>query len=125
MGWRAESQYLTVSNGYPYNNVVYSVEGDEFVVFKLQLQLVVKTSESASQSHERFFPIVSQLVQAAIPGALRTWKDLSISSDSDPLLVNGYKLTLECNDWPNKMAGGHILVFTIEVDGPPTSEGPV
>lgn len=89
--------------------------GDEFVVSKRKLVLNVNAPGAADQAYERFFQIVSLLVNAAIPGALRNGRMLDIKADDPPLIVNGYALALIRNDWLNGIKGGHDLAYTVEI----------
>lgn len=94
-GWTACSRYHDIGDDLLPSNLAYYVEGDEFVVSKLKLVLSVNVPQSADQAYECFFQTIALLVKSAVPGALSDGNELSISSDSAPLLVNGYELTLE------------------------------
>lgn len=120
-GWWANSGYLDLGEEILPSNVAYYVEGDEFVVSKLKLVLNVYAPDVADQAYERFFQIVSLLVNAAIPGALLNGRVLDIQVDDVPLIVNGYALALKRNDWTNRIEGGHDLAFIIEIAEIPAS----
>lgn len=120
-GWWANSGYLDLGEDLFPSNVAYYVEGDEFVVSKLKLELNVNAPDVADQAYERFFQIISLLVNAAVPGALRHGRTLQIQTDELPLIINGYALALKRNDWTNRIKGGHELAFTIEIADMPAS----
>lgn len=120
-GWWANSGYLNLGKEVLPSNVAYYVEGDKFVVSKLKLVLNVNAPDVADQAYEHLFQIVSLLVNAAIPGALRNGRVLDIRADDPPLIINGYALALKRNDWPNGIECGHDLAFTIEIADIPDS----
>lgn len=115
VGWHAQSGYLEFQDGAIPNNIVYSIEGSEFVVSRLKLVLNVNSPDAKDEAYKRYFLIVSALVHAALPGAFRNGKALEIGLDEDPLLINGYTLSLNYDDWPARTNGEHGLVFTIEI----------
>jgi hypothetical protein len=120
-GWWACSRYLDLGVEALPSNVAYYVEGDEFVVSRLKLVLNVNAPETSKEAYEHFFQIVSLLVNAAIPGALRNGKGVGIEAEDAPLLINGYAIFLKRNDWPNGIKGGHDLTFTVEIADMPAS----
>src|SRR5690606_11062991 len=120
-GWWANSRYLDIGDAMMPCNVAYYVEGEEFVATKLKLVLNVNAPNETDRAYERLFQIISTLANAAIPGALRNGKVMELRAGNVPLFVNGYALTLRRIDWPNGIAGGHELAFTIEVADVPDS----
>lgn len=115
VGWQARSGYLKFQDGVIPNEVTYFVEGDEFVVSRLELALNVNSPDAKEEAYKRYFLIVSALVHAALPGAFRNGKALEVGLDEGPLLVNGYALSLRYDDRPARANGEHGLVFTIEI----------
>lgn len=113
--WWASSTHLEVTEEAFPNNVVYYVEGDEFVVSKVKLVLHVNAPGTADVAHERFSGIVSLLVSTAIPGALWRTEEFTVRSDEAPLLLNGYEIALKRNEWPKGVKGGYDVVFTVEI----------
>lgn len=122
-GWMASSHYCDVGDDVYPNNLAYYVEGDEFVVSKLKLVLNVNSPAGAAQAYESFAQAAQLLVKMALPGALNSNDDLSLTSGDAPLLLHGYELVLKCNQWPNGIKGGHDLTFTIKIAGPSPATG--
>lgn len=120
-GWWASSRYLDIGHAVLPCNVVYYVEGEEFVVTKLKLVLNVNAPSEVEYAYEHFFRVVSELVNAAIPGALRNGKILEVSANDAPLLIGGYAVALRRTEWPNRISGGHELEFIIEVANGPAA----
>lgn len=119
--WTACSRYRDLGDDLLPNNLAYYVEGDEFVVSQLKLMLNVNAPNSAKQAYEHFFDTVALLARSAIPGVTNDADELSLVIDGAPLLLNGYELTLEHNDWPNGIKGGHDLAFTIRIADTPSA----
>lgn len=123
--WSASSRYLDVGGWPSPNNVAYYITGNEFTASELKLVLNINEPESAEEACEHFFGIVTALIKAAIPGALRDGKELLINAGDPPLLVQGHEITLERIDWPRHVKGGRELVFTITtITADRASDGP-
>lgn len=111
--WSASSHFLEIG-GWPLpNRVAYYIQGDEFTASELKLVLSIYELGSADKAYEAFSSIVAALVKAALPGALRDWKELLIDAGDPPLVVQGHEIKLERTDWPRHAKGGHELIFTI------------
>lgn len=113
VGWHAQSGYLELQDSVIPNNVSYYIDGDEFVVSKLKLVLNLNSPDAKDAAYERYFLIVSALLHAAVPGALRNGMALEIGLD-ELVLFNGYALSLHYDEWPARTNGEHGLTFKIE-----------